>query len=275
MINEFLQSCSPGSVPEKELDALIDSIFDAYIRPFHKNYGNSSSSSSSTGIRTGNFRTALLERDLNKCVICFSNTELEGAHIMSHKSSLARLVAHVQSALFKTGIDINAMQNGLCLCMICHTRFDKLEHYIDITDKNQPVVRLVNKSKTNDPNDKDYKLTLEKLQSDRQFYVERDSTLGNRRAVEDNGDMKIYFQDNDPSLQPNKTLLEFHKIACLIWRLAGGAEPVDYDSYDEDEFVDGVKSSDFSKEKLEGYVGNWISTSATVFDDSLMSRAVE
>jgi len=43
----------------------------------------------------------------------------------------------------------------------------------------------------------------------------------------------LYFIDNDPVKQPNRKALEFHKAACLIWRMAGGAEPDEEDSDDE------------------------------------------
>jgi hypothetical protein len=47
--------------------------------------------------------------------------------------------------------------------------------------------------------------------------------------------MVLWFVNNDPALQPNRKALELHKTACLIWRMAGGAEPVDEESSDDEE----------------------------------------
>jgi hypothetical protein len=53
--------------------------------------------------------------------------------------------------------------------------------------------------------------------------------------------MVLYFRDASPELQPNRKALDFHKTACLIWRLAGGAESDLRDEYfsdDDDEEVE-------------------------------------
>jgi hypothetical protein len=47
--------------------------------------------------------------------------------------------------------------------------------------------------------------------------------------------MALYFFQNNPTKLPNRNALEFHKAACLIWRMAGGAETdEEYCSDDED-----------------------------------------
>jgi hypothetical protein len=46
--------------------------------------------------------------------------------------------------------------------------------------------------------------------------------------------MALYFFDNDTTLLPNRNALEFHKTACLIWRMAGGAEIHDECCSDDD-----------------------------------------
>jgi hypothetical protein len=57
----------------------------------------------------------------------------------------------------------------------------------------------------------------------------------NRQAVETNGDVALYFVQNNPTKFPNRNALEFHKAACMIWRMAGGAETdEEYCSDDED-----------------------------------------
>ena len=50
--------------------------------------------------------------------------------------------------------------------------------------------------------------------------------------------MALYFKQNDPKNLPNRKALEFHKTACLIWRMAGGAE--EDDDYSEDDYDDVV-----------------------------------
>ena len=49
--------------------------------------------------------------------------------------------------------------------------------------------------------------------------------------------MALYFIDNNATKQPNRNALEFHKTACLIWRMAGGAEPDEEYCSDEDDLV--------------------------------------
>jgi hypothetical protein len=64
----------------------------------------------------------------------------------------------------------------------------------------------------------------------------RVSEFRSRQVVNDKGEMELYFINEDPARLPNRKALEFHKTACLIWRMAGGAEsdeeycPSDYDS---------------------------------------------
>ena len=59
--------------------------------------------------------------------------------------------------------------------------------------------------------------------------------IDNRQSVETNGEMVLYFIQNNPTKLPNRNALEFHKAACMIWRMAGGAETdEEYCSNDED-----------------------------------------
>ena len=48
--------------------------------------------------------------------------------------------------------------------------------------------------------------------------------IDNRQAIESNGEMALYFVQNNPTILPNRHALEFHRAACMIWRMAGGAE---------------------------------------------------
>ncbi|KAJ3318542.1 hypothetical protein HDV06_000425 [Boothiomyces sp. JEL0866] len=46
--------------------------------------------------------------------------------------------------------------------------------------------------------------------------------------------MPIYFVNNNESIQPNRAALAFHKTACLIWQMAGGAESEDDECWDDE-----------------------------------------
>jgi hypothetical protein len=129
------------------------------------------------------------------------------------------------------------IQNGLLLCKICHSQFDKLKRYVDVVD-DKLVVKVVNETndETNDKH-KDWKIAIRTLKVLRKSYEEDWTDIDNRKAVESNGEMALYFVQNNPTKLPNRNALEFHKTACLIWRMAGGAETdEEYCSDDEDLF---------------------------------------
>ncbi|KAJ8326054.1 hypothetical protein QVD99_006595 [Batrachochytrium dendrobatidis] len=84
----------------------------------------------------------------------------------------------------------------------------------------------------------------------------------NRQAVESNGEMALYFVLGDPTLQPNRNALEFHKTACLIWRIAGGAESDDeYCPYDDN----GCTPVDYQSKNIE----KWMDSSATLIIENV------
>lgn len=66
------------------------------------------------------------------------------------------------------------------------------------------------------------------LQNVRPGWQQNWTDIDNRQAIEPNGEMTLYFVLNNPTHLLNRIALEFHKVACLIWRLAGGAEPDEY-----------------------------------------------
>ncbi|KAJ3413855.1 hypothetical protein HDV05_007376 [Chytridiales sp. JEL 0842] len=73
---------------------------------------------------------------------------------------------------------------------------------------------------------------LEKKEEFRVGVCVKDKFKDGRKPTEDDGEMVLYFQDNEPSIQPSLKALEFHKTACLIWRMAGGAEEDSDDEWD-------------------------------------------
>jgi hypothetical protein len=126
------------------------------------------------------------------------------------------------------------VENGLLLCNICHSQFDKLKRYVDIAG-DKLVVKVVNE--TNDTTSEKHKVwerAIRDLEGVRKLREEDWKATDGRQAVE-NGEMALYFVQNYPNSLPNRQALAYHKAACLIWRMSGGAEPdEEYCSDDED-----------------------------------------
>jgi hypothetical protein len=70
-----------------------------------------------------------------------------------------------------------------------------------------------------------------------------------RKSVDSNGEMCLLFIQNNLIKLPNKKALQFHKTACLIWRMAGGGEPDEEHCPDNDDFshIDYVGNKDVQK----------------------------
>jgi hypothetical protein len=230
--------------------AFIDSMFDYYIRPFHKSYTDSESCHTPTISSRNPSRSnstedldyvpeekELLHKDLKKavlkrdivCLFCWSRKPLKGSHIIAQKNIP---MAYDETCLFiRAGItQKHQVQNGLLLCGNCHDEFDILKRYVDVVD-DKLVVKVVNE--TNDENDVNYKSATKGLKGSRRDQLE--FLPDNRQPIETNGEMALYFVENYPNKLPNRNALEFHKTACMIWRMGGGAETDDeYCSDDED-----------------------------------------
>jgi hypothetical protein len=212
-------------------------MFDWYIMPFHKSYNWNSLSRSNSGQTSvkeeedqdyqskefshKNLKEAVEKRD-EVCLFCWDMLECEGAHIIAQKN--IPMEYDDIPLLRRAGLEHkHQVQNGLLLCNKCHSQFDKLKRYVDLID-DKLVIKVVNETNdTESDKHKDWEIATDFLQSIRrtgQKYL-----LDGRTAVETNGEMALYFVQNDPNLQPNRKALEFHKTACLIWRMAGGAEP--------------------------------------------------
>jgi hypothetical protein len=233
--------------------SFIDSMFDWYIRPFHKNYTTNSEScqtppTSRTPSRSNSAEDLdyvpeekeLVHKDLKKavvkrdvvCLFCWDKLECEGAHIIAQKN--IPMAYDESSLLQRAGLtQKHQVQNGLLLCNKCHSQFDKLKRYVDVVD-DKLVVKVVNETNDETSNKhRDWEIVNGKLKNDRKFM--ETYWNDNRQAVEGNGEMALYFVQNNPTKLPNRNALEFHKAACLIWRMAGGAETdEEYCSDDED-----------------------------------------
>ena len=241
---------------KEQEQSFINAMFDYYVRPFHKSYTSSESSrtspanSSSKSSRNNSvddldyvpeekelshdhFKRAVAKRDV-VCLFCWNTLECEGAHLIAQKN--IPMACDEDSLLVRAGLkQKHQVQNGLLLCSNCHGQFDKLKRYVDVVD-DKLVIKIVNDSiHPNDDKHKDWKNNVRILKLNRSGWQENWTEIDNRRAAESNGKMALYFVQNNPAKLPNRKALEFHKTACLIWRMAGGAEPdEEYCSDDDD-----------------------------------------
>jgi hypothetical protein len=251
----------------------IDDMFARYIIPFHKDYSDTSSChtllSSNPPSRSNSaadFYYELEERelthkDLNKavekrdgvCLFCWTRNPLKGCHIIAQKN--IAMAYDEPSLLLRAGLtQKHQVQNGLLLCSNCHDDFDQLKRYVDVVD-DKLVVKVVNYSVLgNDDKHRDWIDAVETLKDTRLGKQRRLPEFSSRQAVEPNGEMALCFVLNNATRLPNRDALEFHKAACLIWRMAGGAEsedehcpddaddyiPVDYQSKSIEKWVDSI-----------------------------------
>ncbi|KAI9341149.1 hypothetical protein BDR26DRAFT_895231 [Obelidium mucronatum] len=220
----------PGSNEETDY---LNLLYDRYIRPFKQHRRNGSSrtstprssappsvSSSSAAdlqkLEHADFKAALHSRD-KVCLFCWGNLQLDAAHVIAQKSSIALIIAEL---LARSSLNsVYEVQNGVLLCKVCHGEFDGLRRYIDVDENDSLVAKVVNL--TNDPNNEDYVDALDIVKAIRGTKAKR---FHGRNVVNGNGEMQIYFVQNDPAIYPNRIALEFHKTACLIWKMAGGAD---------------------------------------------------
>ena len=75
-----------------------------------------------------------------------------------------------------------------------------------------------------------------------------------REVVDKDGEMELFFVKTDQELQPNHKALEFHKAACLIWRMAGGADEEDENCSDDDDDKSMVNCEMGYREKVREYL---------------------
>ncbi|KAI8913695.1 hypothetical protein EDD86DRAFT_110573 [Gorgonomyces haynaldii] len=226
---ELVRLSSGGGFAEHE-DVFIDQMFDHYIRPYLKSYSGSSchtpvgsrpGSAGSSGSEPTHkqMKKALEARD-GVCLFCWNNLSLEASHIIARKN--IPIAQDESSVLQRAGLQSkHQVQNGLLLCKICHDQFDLLHYYVDVVD-DRLVLKIVNQ--TNDKNDPTFKYAVSDLGIDR---IKRNGRFPDGRSQVEGQEMRLWFMDNNAELQPNRVALEFHKTACLIWRMAGGADPED------------------------------------------------
>ncbi|KAI9327270.1 hypothetical protein BDR26DRAFT_875683 [Obelidium mucronatum] len=183
-----------------------------------------------------NFKAALIKRD-QVCLCCWGNSALEAAHFIAQKSGTPR----AEDLLSRAGLDdIFRVQNGVLLCALCHTEFDKLKRYFDFVDGGTGlVVKVVNS--TNDPANKQYFDDVGTIKAIRSFKLISLDLVAGRTVVDTDNELPVYFVDNDERKYPKRSALAFHKAACLIWKMTGGSDET---------------SDDFAGESDNGSVDN-------------------
>jgi hypothetical protein len=251
-LNDLLQN---GQFGEHEKD-FIDEMYQFYIFPFKQHNGTGKSEPSCHTPQTTSSHPSSVEdkdyipeeeeklfthKDLKKavlkrdgvCLFCWDRIQCHVAHILAQKELP---FPYDETALFaRTGWkQKHQVQNGLLLCVKCHAEFDALKRYVDVVD-DKFIVKVVNE--TDDRNSEKYREwedVTRLLKGNRLLWEEKWAPVDKRSAVTSAGEMQIYFLTGDQSLLPNKSALEFHKTACLIWRMAGGGESDDEYCPDEE-----------------------------------------
>jgi hypothetical protein len=259
-VEELLQLLQTNGFQEQQLFSMpleptfIDRMFDWYIMPFNKSYNcNSCHTPSKVSSRSNSRPSSVKEedhdyhpishKDLKEavekrdgvCLFCWDKLECEGAHIIAQKNIL--MAYDETSFLQRAGLaQQHLVQNGLLLCNKCHSQFDKLKRYVDVVE-DKLVVKVVNETDdVRSEKHSEWKDYVRVLQGNRVLWQDK-WTNSDRKAVETNGEMALYFIKTDPNLQPNRKALESHKTACLIWRMAGGAESDDEYCSDDEEYL--------------------------------------
>jgi hypothetical protein len=165
---------------------------------------------------------------------------LEAAHIVGQKN-INVAIDRESVLLDRFGLDdVYQVQNGLFLCSSCHGLFDFLQQYVDEVE-GVFVLKIINMSKTNDKTSdehKNWEARVETFKDARKRWQPSYVSL-DERNVPVNEELVLHFFDNDPLKFPNKKAVAFHKAACLIWRMAGGADLEDVESFQGDDDTDG------------------------------------
>ncbi|KAJ3411224.1 hypothetical protein HDV05_002568 [Chytridiales sp. JEL 0842] len=240
-----LFGCSSKPPNDDTITQKIYEWYDLHIGPFKspKWWSPCSSACSDCGPPSkepfhSELRTAVRARD-GVCLFCWNPESLETARIIAPKENFTEISYTVLQA---AGFDhMNQVQNGLLLCANCRGQFDMLNIYVDVVN-GKMVVKVINKTNDVNHNDRSNARSGFRVVS-RGFWGKH--IKDGRKPTEDDGEMALYFQDNEPSIQPSLKALEFHKTACLIWRMAGGAEEDSDDEWDDGD--DGGVVSDLSK----------------------------
>jgi hypothetical protein len=217
-----------------------------------------------TSSTRGKFRELLETRDGKNCLFCWEEFELQGTHIIAQKKGNFNRFAGDLFA--KCGIQgMYHITNGLLLCSICHGRFDKLQAFVEATDAGYFFVPSVNLTDAEEMHRLYSYLTFDKAKIKMQTTVpipDKEATLQELVLY---GKLDFHGSKPDepptPNRLPNKLALLYHKAACFIWSMAGGADPEedsDKEGDDGDFFMDPVRGEEVSFDEKMGRVAQWV-----------------
>ena len=168
-----------------------------------------------------------------------------------------RIYDHDEQSIFqRTGLHSkHQVQNGMLLCSVCHGEFDALKRYVDVIVEENGDVKYVLKivKGLRESDEEEWRRIVRDVRIDRQKRLE-DFSDG-RGALDDEANMCLWFMNptscvesdretrsrrvlEPEDLRPNFKALEFHKTACLIWCMAGGAEEDEEFCSDDDSDTD-------------------------------------
>ena len=259
----------------------LDTMFAFYIEPFHNSFNDTWSCHTPTffdlesrdeSVMEENkaleerkwthcdLKRALVKRD-KVCLFCWDIGHSKAAHIVAQKN---HTFPFDESVFNHVGLTHkHQIQNGLLLCISCYCRFEELSAYVDVVD-DQLVFKLVNFSNIASSKEyKDWRKKLGRIYDCRYCEMEDWTSIDNRQAKEENGEMALHFVINDSDFLPNKKALEYHKTACLIWRMAGGDVPDEECCSLEDDYC-GYAPVHYKCKGIE----QWQNSSSTVEIDS-------
>ena len=102
----------------------------------------------------------------------------------------------------------------------------------------------------------------------------------NRTVVNENGECPLCFESTEFETYPNTEALKFHRVACLIWNMAGGAEPQPIDPSDEESDKDRAIFSGTTYSDMESYLSSVLpmedemdASQTTILDGKTVSQS--
>jgi hypothetical protein len=160
--------------------------------------------------------------------------------------------------LARCGLEsIHQVQNGLWLCKKCHGNFDDLEWYVESDQGVNGVPRYFVRVIAGFDREESAAEQREFLIGNREMTA-RINKLFNRSPADPDGTILIYFKrpTTDPSILPNVEALHYHRAACLIWEMAGGAEDEEECCSDLDSCDPEPEVSTHTRELVESYLSS-------------------
>ncbi|KAJ3009432.1 UNVERIFIED_CONTAM: hypothetical protein HDU68_002707, partial [Siphonaria sp. JEL0065] len=128
----------------------------------------------------------------------------------------------------------------------------------------QLVLKVVNENERDEEMTTEWRRKIRILRGYRVLNEEDWAAIDRRHATNPDGEMVLYFASSNHTIQPCRQALEFHKAACLIWKMAGGAEDDEEECPDDN--YDGMIG--FSDPVKLARTREWQNSSATLIGSS-------